>query len=429
MNCHSFESVLTRGHLRRAALSLCAAIAFAITVARPAIAAEPQSPRLERAKDFIADEQWERAIEQLKAAANDPKERHRAEALYWLADSQHESGDHVGAIATISRLERDFPKSAWIRPARSLRIEIAQKLRRNDVLWWTARPPVPPAPTAVRPSTPVTPPPATTMFPPAPPTPAAVPAPIETSPATPLPPRGATPPPRAAVEAPPSPMPSGLWIPKDWHPDTNLRIQALGSLIQSDAARVIPILKEIALESPDANEAARAIFVLAQSGRPEAQLTVIEVAKHGSELVQIAAVREIGRFGGAQAPEALLQVYSIGNARVKYQVVNSLGERSATTALVRIAETERDRKLRETAIVQLGKAGAREPLVRFYARAGTEFKLAVIDGLLNARAEDELIRIADTERDVAVRAEVLRRLQLLNTAKARAYLEKHRQNR
>ena len=31
---------------------------------------------MERAKDLIADEQWVRAIDELKAAANDPKEKH-----------------------------------------------------------------------------------------------------------------------------------------------------------------------------------------------------------------------------------------------------------------------------------------------------------------------------------------------------------------
>ena len=217
-----------------------------------------------------------------------------------------------------------------------------------------------------------------------------------------------------------------MWIPEGWDPDTNLRIQALGSLIQTDAQRVIPILKEIALESVDANEVRRAIFVLAQSGRPEAQSTVVEVAKQGTELVQIAAVRELGRFGGPEASEALLQVYSTGNPRVKYQVVNSLGERSATTALMRIAETERDHKLQERAIVRLGQAGAREPLARFYSRAGEELKRPIIDGLFNARAEEELIRIAELERNVAIRAEVLTRLQLLGTEKARAYLAKQR---
>lgn len=224
-------------------------------------------------------------------------------------------------------------------------------------------------------------------------------------------------------------MPSTLWIPHGWEPDTNLRIQALGSLIKTDAPRVIPILKEIALESPDASEASRAIFVLAQSGRPEAQSTVLEVAKRGSELVQIAAVRELGRFGDREVVDDLMQVYTTSNPRVKYQVVHSLGDRSATAALLRIAETEQDRKLKETAIVRLGQTGAREQLVRFYARAAADLKRPIIVGLFNARAEEELIRIAETERDERIRAEALAKLRLLGTAKARAYLEKERKNR
>lgn len=224
-------------------------------------------------------------------------------------------------------------------------------------------------------------------------------------------------------------MPSTVWIPEGWEPDTNQRIQALGSLMQTDAARVIPILREIALESPDATEASRAVFILAQSGRPEARSTVLEVAKRGSELVQIAAVRELGRFGGPKAAEELLQVYVIGNPRVKHQVVNSLGERSATVALMRIAETEQDRRLKETAIVRLGQAGAHAQLARLYDRAHMDVKRAIIVGLFNARAEDELIRIAEQERDATLRGEVLTRLRLLGTQKARVYLEKQRQNR
>ena len=45
--------------------------------------------------------------------------------------------------------------------------------------------------------------------------------------------------------------------------------RALGSLIHTDAAKVIPMLKEIALESGNLAAARRALFVLAQSGRPE----------------------------------------------------------------------------------------------------------------------------------------------------------------
>ena len=41
--------------------------------------------------------------------AADPREANRDEALFWLAQSEHETGDHAAAIQTIARLERQFP--------------------------------------------------------------------------------------------------------------------------------------------------------------------------------------------------------------------------------------------------------------------------------------------------------------------------------
>ena len=103
--------------------------------------------------------------------------------------------------------------------------------------------------------------------------------------------------------------------------------------------------------------------MLAQSGRPEARATVVEVAKTGPEPVRIAAVRELGRFGGPAVSNDLLQVYSTANDRVKYQIVTSLGERDDAPALLRIAQSEKDRRLRDVAIVTLGQAGGGEQLV------------------------------------------------------------------
>src|SRR6186997_113935 len=105
----------------------------------------PDSKRMERAKDYFAEEQWVRAIAEFQAVAADPKEANRDEALFWLAQSEHETGDQSAAIQTIARLERQFPKSPWVRFARSLRVEIAQRLNRADVLWAFVTPPVPPA--------------------------------------------------------------------------------------------------------------------------------------------------------------------------------------------------------------------------------------------------------------------------------------------
>lgn len=403
--------------IRIGAAFLCAALLGSQWL----LAAESQ--RLERAKDLIAEEQWVAAIDELKAATADPKEPNKDEALFWLAHSQNQARDAAAAVGTVARLEREYPKSRWVKPARSLRIEIAHRLQRNDFLWYTAAPPPPPLmppPAAVAPVPPA--PPATasprvprisSRRPPASPTPTPAVAPV----AAPAPPAMAPPVP------PPPPLPPAAWMPEGYLPDTDLRIQALGSLIRTDALKVIPMLKEIALDGGNPSDGRRALFVLVQSGRPDARSTVIEIARTGPEPVRLAAVRELGRLGGPTVSIELLEVYSTANARVKYQVVTSLGQRDAAPALMRIAQSETDRRLRDMAIVTLGQAGGRHQLAALYARAAADSKRPIIIGLFNAQAEDELIRIAERETNAAVRREVLARLRLLGTPKAMLYLE------
>ena len=417
--------------------SLIGAAVTLVLAGAVSAAPEPQtSPRMERAKDFIADEQWLRAIEFLKAAAADQKEKNKDEALFWLAHSQHQAGDLIDAVATVAELEQKFPASRWVKPARSLRVELAQKLRRADVLWWTATiAPPPPTPAAAPPALPFMPvdggtprarapraAPATTPAPPPQPG-AAIPSPTAKEPM--VAPRPAA----GGRRTLPPPTASTVWVSEFTAADTDLRIQALSSLLQTDAPRVIPILKEIALESSNPGEASRAVFVLASSGRPEAHSTVIEVAKRASESVRVAAVRDLGRFGGARMADELLQVYQIGNPRVKYQIVSSLGECSAADALMRIVQSENDANLRNAAIVTLGQAGGREQLRRLYLRATPDAKVPIIRGLFNARADAELIEIARREKDVVIRSAVHERLRLLGTPQAKEYLEKTQTSR
>jgi hypothetical protein len=50
-------------------------------------------------------------------------------------------------------------------------------------------------------------------------------------------------------------------------------------------------------------------------------------------------------------------------------------------------------------ITTLGAAGGREQLNVLYTRAAPDVRRAVIAGLFNARADEDLIRIARTDRD------------------------------
>jgi len=406
---------------RRSVGGLLVAFAFQ---AGAAAAAAPDSARLGRAKDYIADEQWTRAIAELRTVVADPKDKSRDEALYWLAHSLNQAGDSAAAITTIRRLEREYPTSLWVKPAGSLRVDIAVHLQRSDVLWWMAVPPAPPAPAAAAaPRAPSVPPAAPT--PPVLATPSAPAVPPPPPPGhRPLPPPAA---PHVAPAFPTPPVPPAAWLPEEYRPDADIRIQALDRLMVTDATRVIPILKQIVLASENGREANRALFVLAQSGKPEARETVAQLAMLASEPIRIAAVRELGRFGGPDASQDLMRVYASSDLAVKMQVVTSLGERSERMALLQIAMAEKDPSVKATAIVTAGQAGGpevKEQLHLLYKRVGTDAKRPIILGLFNARAEDELIRIAEEEKDPQLRAEAIMRLRLLGTPKAKAYLQK-----
>jgi HEAT repeat protein len=153
---------------------------------------------------------------------------------------------------------------------------------------------------------------------------------------------------------------------------------------------------------------------------------MIDVAKTGPERMRIAAVRELGRIGGPAVLDALLQVYNTGTEQVKYQVVTALAQREAAPALLKIAQSETDTRVRNVAIYTLGEAGGRQQLTMLYAKADQDAKGPILLGLFNAQADEELIQIAEREKDPVVRQEALSQLRLLGTAKAKAYVAQHR---
>lgn len=374
----------------------------------PAFAAGAESARMARAKDFIADEQWRRAIVELRAAYADPAETSKDEAAFWLAHSLYQSGDAGAALQTIAQLEQKFPRSRWVFPARSLKLEIAHRLNRNDLLWSFATPPPTPPQAAV--------PPAPRAAPVAPVAPAR---PVEPTLAP--PPIAPPPPPRV----PRTPRPRRQWVgvlPGDAElaeRERDLQIQALGSLMRVEPDRAVPILMDVALSTGDEDQARRAIFVLLQSNRLAA---VADIAKQGSEEVTLAAVKELGFVRSADSASLLQDLYVSGSEPVKVQVLRSLGRARQARPLMQLARREREPSLKETAVAALGEAGARAQLATLYLQR-PDLKLSVIIALFTAAGEDELIAIVRRERDPRVRAEAVARLKLLGTPRAMAVVK------
>ena len=424
--------------------------AWLLTIGMAVAAPAPDSRHMGLAKDYMDDEQWSRAIVELQAAVTDPKEANRAEALFWLAYSQHQIGDDSSALQSIATLDRTAPTSRWARPAHSLRIEIAQRLRRDDVLWMMVTPPRrrsrrsqvsrsrcgpgqrPVRPRSCRPrrcrrrphrrrcrhpsrclpagrsSAPATAPPAFHV----------------------RPGQRGVPPAPAPPAAPPWPAGASteFWFPLTAGPaDMTLRVQALSSLVDTHGDRAIPLLREIALDPNSPDEARQAVFVLGQSRRPDAQRIVVEVARQGAGPVRVAAVRALGGFDGPTISSELMQVYTMSGTptRLKRQVVSSLGERADNAALLRIVKSESEPTVRDFAIFTLGRTGARDQLRMVYADAPRVSRPAVLNALLTVKDDEELIRIARTEQDPMLRMRARQQLRLLATPKAIKFLEEN----
>jgi len=223
-------------------------------------------------------------------------------------------------------------------------------------------------------------------------------------------------------------LPGGeYFLPTPYPPDTDLKIEAMMGLLGSHSDKVIPLLRDIAFDGNNPDEARRAVLVLARSHRPEARTTVIDVARRGAEPVRLAAIREMGRFEGAGVNAELMQVYATApSTRLKRQIVSSLGERADNTSLLRIAKSESDAVVRNTAIVTLGRLpDARSQLRLLYGQARPESRMAVLAALFASKDEDELIRIARTEKEPLLRQRARMQLRLLATPKALKFLDEN----
>jgi hypothetical protein len=412
--------------MRNAGRMMASAMTAAVVVFSAAAsmsAAPAESARMLRAKDLISEDQWVAAIRVLKAAAADPREQNKDEALFWLAHSQNQAGALTESFETIRRLQREYPKSRWSAPASSLLIELAQKLGQKEFLWWAATPPAPPpVPPPTRPVRGVRP-----RFPTprasAPAPPPAPPAPLNETP--PAPPPAVTPArPAAVMPAPPPPPPA--WVGAAFHADVEVKVQALSGLMKTDAPKVIPILRNIVLEYADQSAARGAVFVLAQSRNPDAHRVVVDVAMSGPEALRPVAVRDLALFGDSNVSLDLLRVYSVAPTALKLQVVSSLGQRADVQALFKIVTSEHDPSLRERAIVALGRAGGSDDLRLLYGKGSSETRQAIVTGLCNARDTDGLIGIADQEKDANIRRNALDCLRLMGTARAKVYLSKEK---
>ena len=96
-----------------------------------------------------------------------------------------------------------------------------------------------------------------------------------------------------------------------------LKIAALEALMSAPADRALPLITKV-LQGDHSDEVkSRALFVLSQIDLPEAQATLLDTARNGSERLRLEAIRMVGIGGDAEALAGLRDIYANGDSDVK----------------------------------------------------------------------------------------------------------------
>lgn len=208
--------------------------------------------------------------------------------------------------------------------------------------------------------------------------------------------------------------------------DEDLKLLALDSLMNSDPQKALPMLRKFLESSQSPKLRDRALFVLGQSGSPEARAILVQVARGEAHPgLQRKAIQYLSMFGGAESRQALADLYQTSSdPSVKKAVLQAFMIGGEKTRLLAAAKGETDASLRRVAIQQLGVMGAQDELWQMYgAESSREVKRAIQQALFVGGSSGRLIELARVEKDPDLRLSAVRNLGLIGSADAHAALE------
>lgn len=170
-----------------------------------------------------------------------------------------------------------------------------------------------------------------------------------------------------------------------------LRIAALEALITAPADRALPIVTKVLNGDYSDDLKSRALFILSQIDRPDAQQLLVDTARNGSRSVRLDAIRMIGISGDPAAMAGLGDIYRNGDAEVRESVLGAYLVADDADAVYQIAVNATDEEELESAISILGamdardelrmlrdKFGASESLIHAYSISGDVESLRVL---------------------------------------------------
>jgi hypothetical protein len=219
----------------------------------------------------------------------------------------------------------------------------------------------------------------------------------------------------------------------------DLKMLAIQGLMNSDPERAMPLLEKVLNGSGTPREKSKALFVIAQSGSPQAQAILVRVAKGQSNPdLQRKAIEYLGIFGGGvrggvaggveggveggvaggRQGSPLREIYAASNDEsVKRTILRSYMISGDKADLFEAAKSEKDEKLRREAIRQLGLVHGVDELQQLYQKEGsTEVKREILQAFFLSGESNRLAEAAKNEKDPELRRAAVRNLGLINSS-------------
>jgi hypothetical protein len=200
--------------------------------------------------------------------------------------------------------------------------------------------------------------------------------------------------------------------------DDELRMLALRGIMNGDPQKGISMLEAILNGSGTPKLKSQALFMAAQSGRPEAREILGKIARGQSNPeLQRKAVEYLGLFGGAEARKTLADVYaSSGDASVKKAILRSYMIGGDHEHLFAAAKGEKDESLRRDAIRQLGLVHGTSELEQLYkTETSSDVRREILQAFFLAGDSGRLVQAAQGEKDPELRRAAIRNLGLIHS--------------
>jgi hypothetical protein len=205
----------------------------------------------------------------------------------------------------------------------------------------------------------------------------------------------------------------------DTQDDEDLKMLAIQGLMNSSPERALPLLEKVLNGTGTPKEKSKALFVIAQSGSPEARQILGRIASGQSNPdLQRKAVEYLGQFGGADSHKILSDVYSkTTDESIKHAILRSYMISGDKDDLFAAAKSEKNESLRGEAIRQLGLVHGVDELQQLYQREpSSAVKREILQAFFLAGDSKRLVEAATSEKDPELRRTAVRNLGLINSS-------------